>query len=75
MKTITTLKMALWGTLAITQIGCSDAEVLDNNVEEEQLALNDLNAQISALPQETLSDAEISGLMHLREEEKLAQDV
>ena len=74
MKTISTLKVALWGTLAITQIGCSNADVLDNNTEE-QWALNDLNAQIAELPQESLSDAEISGLMHLREEEKLAQDV
>ncbi len=75
MKTMRTLKLALFASLAITQIACSENDSPLTAEEQDQLALTELQNQINTLPKESLSESEIASLMHLREEEKLAQDV
>ncbi len=85
MKTKNSIKMALYGGLAVIAMtvmpGCesTETEIADQLASEGVVPDSLWNqvqilAQVGALPIEELSQEEIDGLRFLREEEKLARD-
>lgn len=63
--------LSLLFVISILGVACSKN---DTGTKEQNNSSN-LTASILALPKESLSDAEINSVLHLREEEKLARDV
>ena len=85
MKTRDLLKQSLYGGLAVITLalmpGCESTETeTEDPLVWEDVAPDSLwdqiqiQAQVSALPLEDLSQEEMDGLLFLREEEKLARD-
>jgi hypothetical protein len=66
----------LFGTLFFSFSSCSKDENPDNNAtNNDNINVANFQAQIKSLPNETLNPAELSSLLFMREEEKLARDV
>lgn len=68
MKTIKNFSIIIFGFLMVTLTGCSDPIFMD---ESE----NATESKSSLIKEVALSDAEIEGILFMREEEKLAHDV
>ena len=64
--------LTLLFVMSILGVACSKN---DTSGTKGQNNSSNLTASILALPKESLSDAEINSVLHLREEEKLARDV
>ncbi len=66
------------GLLQLTACGEASDEIIENEVEvvaDAQGESSEINSFIDQLPMGELTDAEISGVIFMREEEKLARDV
>ncbi len=61
--------------ISFFSFSCSKNDSISNADQYGQFNSVNLNSQITTLPIQAISDAELASLVHMREEEKLARDV
>lgn len=67
--------LTVFSLVAILSISCTKDDSISNADYYGQFNNGSINTQIALLPKTALSDVELNGLVHMREEEKLARDV
>lgn len=67
--------LTVFSLVALLSISCTKDDSISNADYYGQFNNGSINTQIALLPKTTLSDVELNGLVHMREEEKLARDV
>jgi hypothetical protein len=67
--------LTVFSLIALLSISCTKEDSISNADYYGQFNNVSINTQIALLPITALSDVELNGLLHMREEEKLARDV
>ena len=67
--------LTVFSLVALLSISCTKDDSISNADYYGQFNNGSINTQIALLPKTALSDVELNGLVHMREEEKLARDV
>jgi hypothetical protein len=67
--------LATFSLITMLSISCTKDDSISNADYYGQFNNSNINNQIALLPKTALSDVELNGLLHMREEEKLARDV
>jgi len=67
--------LVTFSLITLLSISCAKKDSISNADYYGQFNSSNINNQIALIPITALSDVELNGLLHMREEEKLARDV